>query len=93
MKDLKRLSVASDKVRLLLLKSLIEDGDSYTSQLKQRLALKTDRKTISFHLKQLENLGLVDGRHIIKEKQGVTIRSYKITSQGKRIYDHIISLK
>ncbi|MFY9869462.1 MAG: hypothetical protein WAK17_07070 [Candidatus Nitrosopolaris sp.] len=56
--------------------------------------LKIEGKIVSFHLNQLEGVGLVEAKYTSKEVDKVyAIKSYKITNQGKRIYNHIISLK
>jgi predicted transcriptional regulator len=63
--DLKRLQVASNEARFLLLKSLIENGGGYIAQLSKKLDI--ERKTTTFHLKQLEDVGLMEGKYLIGE--------------------------
>jgi predicted transcriptional regulator len=87
--DLKRLQVASNEARFLLLKSLIENGGGYIAQLSKKLDI--ERKTTTFHLKQLEDVGLIEGKYLIGEDRPITIKNFKATPQGKKIYNHLAS--
>ena len=90
--NIKRLHVASDKRRFSLLESLIDKGESYASKLGKDLTL--ERKTISFHLKQLEEVGLIEGKHVItKDVKPILIKNYRVTPKGRQTYDHIMSFK
>lgn len=86
--DIERLEIACNKTRFTLLKSLSE-SDGYAARFANDL--KIERKTIAFHLKCLEGVGLVEAKFKLNDRRAV--KSYKITNQGKRIYNHIISLK
>jgi predicted ArsR family transcriptional regulator len=66
-------------------------AQGYIAKLSQEM--KTERKTMAFHLKQLEDMGLIEGKYLVGEGKPVTIRNYKITAQGKKIYNHIMSFK
>ena len=86
--DLKKLEIAADNTRFKLLGLLVKH-ESYATKLSRQLKVK--RKTIAFRLKQLEGLGLVHGKYMIKEDEGIAIKNYKITQEGKRVYDHILA--
>jgi len=91
MDDIQKIEIAANKTRFKLLTLLLKEGESYVTKLGEDL--KTERKTTAFHLQQLEKAGLVESKYAIKDNKPVAIRNYKITSSGRRIYDHIVSLK
>jgi DNA-binding HxlR family transcriptional regulator len=87
------IEIAAQSTRLLLLKALL-NGPSYPSELENELNLKgVERKAISFHLKKLEEYGLVEGKYEIGKDRPVTLYMYKITARGKAVYNHIMAFK
>jgi DNA-binding transcriptional ArsR family regulator len=95
MSDVERLKIASDKMRLKILLMLQESKDkNYVSKMAQEL--KKERKTIYWHLKKLEEMGLVQGKYVLgikKDKVPVTTREYSLTHKGKSILKVVLSVK
>jgi DNA-binding MarR family transcriptional regulator len=90
MDDIRRIELAADKTRFKLLTLLLNE-ESYATKLAKDS--KTERKTTSFHLKQLEDAGLIEGRYTVKDNKPIAIKSYKITPRGKKVYEHIVVFK
>jgi len=51
-------------------------------------------KTIYFHLEQLEDVGLIEGKHVMtKDVKPIVIKNYRVTPKGRQTYNHIMSFK
>lgn len=85
MNHLQRLEIASNQTRFDLLKSLIAENGGYATKLSTDF--KIERKTISFHLQQLEKAKLVEHKFVLLNNRAV--KNYKITPIGKRVYEYI----
>ena len=90
MDDITRIELAANKTRFKLL-TLLSNGESYATKLGKDS--RTERKTTSFHLKQMEDAGLIEGNYMVKGNKPIAIKSYKITPKGKRFYEHIGAFK
>jgi DNA-binding HxlR family transcriptional regulator len=94
MNDIDRLRIAATMPRLKILETLLK-GESSVYGLSPKAAdQKTrgaERKVLAFHLKTLEDAGLVESRLVLENP--VSKRYYRITTKGNQIYGHIKSLK
>ncbi len=87
--DLERVHIASHPTRIRILHRLL-NGDNYAAKLGQELDI--ERKVISFHLAELEKVGLVEGKYALnQDKRPVAVKYYKMTRKGKEILEHIVS--
>ncbi len=81
---IKLLKCLSDKSRLLIIKSLGKE-DMYVERLAQRLGLSS--ATVSFHLKKLEEIGVVKSRR----DQYYTVYSLCADALSFRLIDFIMA--
>ena len=86
--DLQRLETASNEIRFKLLKQLT-NGPGYAAKFASDF--KIERKTISFHLAQLEKVKLVE--HNLTLSNNRAVKEYKITTIGRRICEYISAFK
>lgn len=90
MDDIRRIELAANKTRFKLLRLLL-NGESYATKL--GIDSKTERKTTAFHLRRLEDAGLIEGKYTVKDNKPIAIKNYKVTPKGKRVYEYIAAFK
>ena len=85
-----RIHVASHSTRIHIL-NLLWSGDNYAAKLGQELNI--ERKVIAFHLMELENVGLVEGKFVLnQDRRPVAVKSYKLTAKGREILQLVLSM-
>jgi predicted transcriptional regulator len=90
MDDLQRVIVAAQKNRHKILEILTKDGERNNAE-HLATSLKLNYKTTVFHLKALEDAGLIEGKFALDEN--VAIKCYYLTQKGKQIFSRLEGLK
>lgn len=84
--DVPKLNVAKEKTRRELLELISSgNGSSYVAALAKEL--KIDYKICAFHIKKLENAGLIQGTFRMRdlEQKRMAVKYYNITKKGQEI--------
>lgn len=92
MDDEERVKIASQVTRLKILRML----PNYTSDMAKKLDI--DRKSAAWHLKKLQDAGLVESKYMLEEESKrpetldrapIAVRNFKLTGKGKQILERI----
>jgi predicted ArsR family transcriptional regulator len=88
MDDLERLQIAAQRTRQKLLEVLHNNGDlNNANQLSKKL--KMSYRLVVFHLRMLEEAGLVEGKKRVAEPVYVKTKCYFITKKGRELFSRI----
>jgi DNA-binding transcriptional ArsR family regulator len=93
MNDLDRVAIAVQNNRHKILEVLAKNSEKEKNNSTEHLStlLKLKYKTVAFHLKALEDAGLVEGKFVLIENDA--IKCYHVTNKGREIFSRLEGLK